>query len=98
MQRLGRVKTKEQIKNTLDKDGLCSHVWMAPAMYRHCGEVYIARPTGSGEGKWRLYDKKNRPVGSEFGYPWTWTSEWLDFDVAADENDLTNILVEGCKK
>ena len=99
MQKLCKVKTKEQIENTLDKRGMCSTVSIASAMYRHCGEVYVARPTPTGvDGRWRLYDKKNRPVGSDFGWVWTWVSEWLDFDAAVDENDLTKKLEEGYKK
>lgn len=98
MQKLCKVKTEEQIKNTLDERGCCSNVAMASAMYRHCGEVYLARPTWSSEGRWRLYDKKNRPVRSGLGYSWTWVSEWLDFYAAADENDLTNILEGGYEK
>lgn len=96
MQRLCKVKTKEQIKQTLDKNGICSGVAMSSKMYRHCGEVYIARPRDDGR-KWRLYDKKNRPICSEFGWAWTWVTEWLDFG-AADENDLTKIIEGGCEK
>lgn len=98
MQKLCKVKTEEQINNTLDENGFCSHVAIVRAMYRHCGKVYVARPTLSGEGRWRLFDKKNRSICSAFGYPWTWVTEWLDFDAAVDENDLTKILEEGCKK
>lgn len=98
MQKLCKVKTKEQIKSTLDKSGMCSGVPIVSAMYRYCGEVYVARPAWDIEGRWRLYDKKKRPVSSDFGYPWTWASEWLDFDAAADENDLTKKIEEGCKK
>lgn len=94
MQILCKVKTKEQIKNTLDKNGCCSNVTMVSPMYRHCGEVYVARPRGDGEEGWRLYDKKNRPLCSEYGWAWTWVSEWLDFKAAVDENDLTKILKE----
>ena len=96
MQKLCKVKTEEQIKNTLNENGCCSHVAMARAMYRHCGKIYVARPLRR-EGEWRLYDRKNRPIGSDFGYPWTWVSEWLEFD-AADENDLTKKLEGGCAK
>ena len=98
MQKLCKVKTEEQIKETLNKDGYCSNLAIASAMYRHCGKVYVARPTWSGEGRWRLYDKKNRPIGSVFGYPWTWVTEWLEFDSAADENDLTKKLEGGSGK
>ena len=98
MQKLCKVKTEEQIKNTLDGTGCCSHVAIASAMYRHCGKVYIARPTWSSEGRWRLYDRKNRPIGSDLGFPWTWVTEWLDFDAAVDENDLTKILEGGYEK
>ena len=97
MQKLCKVKTEEQIKETLNKDGYCSNIAIASAMYRHCGKVYVARPTWNSEGRWRLYDKKNRPIGSDFGWAWTWVSEWLDFD-AADENDLTKIIEGGCAK
>lgn len=96
MQKICKVKTEEQIKNTLNGNGRCRCVLMASEMYRHCGEVYIARPTWR-EGTWRLYDRKNRPVGSDFGWAWTWVSEWLEFD-AADENDLTKKLEGGCAK
>lgn len=96
MQQLCKVKTEEQIKETLDKHGSCSHVAIASAMYRHCGKVYVARPLRR-EGEWRLYDRKNRPICSNFGWAWTWVSEWLDFD-AADENDLTKKLEGGCAK
>lgn len=98
MQKLCKVKTEEQIKNTLDENGCCSNVSMASKMYRHCGEVYHARPTWTREGRWRLYDKKNRPVCSDSGYPWTWVTEWLDFDAAVDENDLTKIIEGGYEK
>lgn len=99
MQKLCKVKTEEQIKNTLDKNGCCSYITMVRAMYRHCGEVYVARPTPTGvDGLWWLYDKKNRPVCSGFGYALTWVSEWLDFDAAVDENDLTKKLMEGLAK
>lgn len=98
MQKLCKVKTKEQIKNTLDENGYCSRITITPPMYDHCGKVYVARPTWGGEGKWHLYDKKNRPVCSIFGYPWTWVSEWLCFDAAVDENDLTKILEGGRAK
>ena len=97
MQRLCKVKTEEQIKNTLNENGYCSNVAMASAMYRHCGKAYVARPLHR-EGIWRLYDKKNRPLGSDFGWGWTWVTEWLDFDSAADENDLTTIIKGGCEK
>lgn len=97
MQKLCKVKTEEQIKNTLDENWCCSNVSIAGAMYRHCGEVYLARPIRSGRA-WRLYDKKNRPVCSEYGWAWTWVSEWLDFDAAVDENDLTKILARGYEK
>lgn len=96
MQKLCKVKTEEQIKKTLDDAGRCSNVTMAEAMYRHCGEVYLARPREIG-GTWRLYDKKNRPVCSNCGWSWTWVSEWLDFK-ATDENDLTKIIAGGCEK
>ena len=96
MQKLCKVKTEEQIKNTLNENGYCSNVAMASAMYRHCGKVYVARPLRR-EGEWRLYDRKNRPIGSGFGWAWTWVSEWLEFD-AADENDLTKILEGGYEK
>ena len=98
MQKLCKAKTEEQIKNTLNERGRCSNVSMASAMYRHCGEVYVARPTWSSEGRWWLYDKKNRPVRSDLGPPWTWVSEWLDFYAVVDENDLTNILEGGYEK
>lgn len=97
MQKLCKVKTEEQIKNTLDKSGFCSNVAMVSAMYRHCGKVYVARPLQR-EGIWRLYDRKNRPVASDSGWPWAWVSEWLDFDATADENDLTKILEGGYEK
>lgn len=97
MQTLCKVKTEEQIKNTLNENGYCSHVAIARPMYRHCGKVYVARPLQR-EGTWRLYDRKNRPVGSDFGWPWSWVSEWLDFDATADENDLTKILEGGLEK
>ena len=96
MQKLCKVKTEEQIKQTLDRNGRCSGVSMAGAMYRHCGEVYIARPKERG-GVWRLYDKKNRPLVSNYGWPWIWVSEWLDFE-AVDENDLTKIFEGGYEK
>lgn len=96
MKKLCKVKTEEQIKETLDNAGRCSNVTMAEAMYRHCGEVCLARPT-SGGGAWHLYDKKNRPLASNYGWPWTWVSEWLDFG-AADENDLTKIFEGGHEK
>ena len=96
MQKLCKVKTEEQIKETLDTHGRCSDVAIARAMYRHCGKVYVARPLRR-EGEWRLYDRKNRPVVSDFGWAWTWVSEWLEFD-AADENDLTKKLEGGCAK
>lgn len=99
MQTLCKVKTEEQIKNTLDENGCCSNVSMAESMYDHCGKVYVARPRLNGvDGRWRLYDKKNRPLCSELGLPWTWVSEWLDFKTAVDENDLTKILEEGYEK
>lgn len=99
MQILCKVKTEEQIKNTLDQNGACSNVMIAAPMYNHCGKVYVARPTPNGvDGRWRLYDKKNRPIGLASGWPWTWVSEWLDFDAATDENDLTKILEEGYEK
>lgn len=96
MQKLCKVKTEKQIKNTLAENGVCSHVSMAGAMFRHCGEVFVARPIGS--GRWHLYDRKNRPLCSDWGCPWVWVSEWLDFDAAAEENDLTKILEEGYEK
>ena len=96
MQKLCKVKTEEQIKNTLNENGYCSRVAIARAMYRHCGKVYVARPFHR-EGTWRLYDRKNRPIGSDFGWAWTWVTEWLEFD-AADENDLTKKLEGGCAK
>lgn len=97
MQKLCKVKTEEQIKNTLNENGYCSNVAMASTMYRHCGKIYVARPLSRG-GTWRLYDRKNRPIGSDFGWAWTWVTEWLDFDSAADENDLTTIIKGGCAK
>lgn len=96
MQKLCKVKTEEQIKKTLDNAGRCSNVTMAEDMYRHCGKVYLARPKERGR-TWRLYDKKNRPVVSNYGWEWTWVSEWLDFG-AADENDLTKIFGGGHEK
>ena len=96
MQKLCKVKTKEQIEETLDRGGRCSDVSMVQAMYRHCGETYVARPTWS-TGAWVLYDKRGRPVVSDLGYAWTWVSEWLDFE-ATDENDLTKIIAGGRKK
>lgn len=98
MQKLCRVRTEEQIKNTLDKDGVCSGVSFARPMYRYCGEVYLARPIWPGGRKWRLYDKKNRPIRPDFGRLWTWVSEWLDFGAAVDENDLTKIFEGGYEK
>lgn len=98
MQKLCKVKTEEQIKNTLDKNGYCSRIMITNPMYDHCGKVYVARPTWGSEGKWHLYDKKNRPVRSDFGFPWTWVTEWLDFNAATDENDLTKIIEGGREK
>lgn len=98
MQTLCKVKTEEQIKNTLDENGFCSNVSIASAMYDYCGKVYVARSTGRSRGRWRLFDKKNRPLCSEYGWAWTWASEWLDFDAAVDENDLTKILARGHEK
>lgn len=96
MQKLCRVKTEEQIKETLDKDGRCSDVTMVQPMYCHCGEIYVAHPSWR-KGAWRLYDKRNRPVVSESGFSWIWVSEWLDFE-ATDENDLTKIFEGGRAK
>ena len=96
MRKICKVKTEEQIKETLDKDGRCSGVPMARAMYRHCGETCVAHPSWR-KGAWQLYDKRNRAIVSEFGYSWTWVSEWLEFE-AADENDLTKIIAGGCEK
>lgn len=98
MQKLCKVKTEEQIKNTLDENGNCSGVFMASAMYHHCGEVYVARPKDSVGERWQLYGRRNRPICSKFGWPWTWVSEWLDFGAAVDENDLTKILEGGHEK
>lgn len=98
MQKLCKVKTKEQIKNTLNERGICSGVSMASAMYDHCGKVNVARPTWTGGKRWLLYDKQNRPIRASSGWAWTWVSEWLDFDAAVDENDLTKKLEEGYKK
>ena len=99
MHKLCKVKTEKQIRNTLDKNGFCSRVAMANAMYRYCGEVCIARPACFGGGeRWYLYDKKNRPLLAGTGWAWTWVTEWLDFDAAVDENDLTKILEGGYEK
>lgn len=98
MQKLCKVKTEEQIKNTLNERGMCSGVSMASAMYDHCGKVYVAYTTWPSGKRWLLYDKKNRPIRSASGWAWTWVSEWLDFDSAADENDLTTIIKGGCAK
>lgn len=97
MQKLCKVKTEEQIKETLDTHGRCSEVSFARAMYRHCGEVCVARATWR-KGAWQLYDRRNRPIVSDLGFPWTWVTEWLDFDAAADENDLTKIIEGGSGK
>ena len=96
MQKLCRVKTEEQIKKTLDRAGRCSGVSMVQAMYRHCGEIYVARPSWH-TGVWHLYNKQKRPVVSESGFSWGWVSEWLEFE-AIDENDLTKIIAGGCEK
>lgn len=96
MQKLCKVKTEEQIKKTLDRDGRCSDVTMVQPMYRHCGEIYVARPSWR-KGVWQLYDKRKRPVVSESGFSWGWVSEWLDFE-ATDENDLTKIFEGGREK
>lgn len=98
MQTLCKVKTEEQIKNTLDENGCYSNVSMAGAMYNYCGKVYVARSTGRVGGRWRLFDKKNRPLCSGYGWAWTWVSEWLDFEAEVDENDLTKILARGYEK
>lgn len=97
MQKLCKVKTEEQIKQTLDRYGRCSGVSIVSAMYRHCGEVCIAR-SAWGEGAWHIYDRRNRPICSDWGFPWTWATEWLDFNVAADENDLTKTIEGGLEK
>lgn len=97
MQKLCKVKTEEQIKQSLDKNGVCSNVAIAGSMYRHCGEIYIARLRTDGR-TWYLYDRQKRPVSSNTGWTWVWVSEWLDFDAATDENDLTQIIEGGCEK
>lgn len=98
MQTLCKVKTEEQIKNTLDENGCCSNLAMASAMYAHCGKVYVARSAWRDGGRWRLFDKKNRPLCSGYGWAWTWVSEWLDFEAAVDENDLTKTIARGYEK
>ena len=82
------IKSKEEIRNTLDDEGRLHNVWFAYDMYNYCGETLRVRDVLLGDNG-HCPDTVNC-AGWSWCREWFWTQDELE---ANDESSFDDNLI-----
>ena len=82
-----RIKTLDDIRKTLDRDGIASNdTYFNPLMAVFCGQTAVVKEIVSNENI--ILNDVKEPNGSSF---WYWCEEWLE----PAEDTFSSIILNG---